>query len=389
MPTILTVCNDIDYFLRHRVYVANRILECGHRFTLICGGRHIENKAFLKFDLHQTNIDRFRASPLKDAVFLYSYAKKHLETKPKSVHLITLKPAIYCGITTIILKKFTPHTKRILITIPGLGRLLSPDSNLNSFQAQIARTICLMALKTLGRKPYVHFTFETEHDRNVLREKGIVHDSNSSVLNGAGVNSGIYYPAKTKHSRKTIKILFASRLLRSKGIEAFVMAAESSAYRDQVEYVIAGIEDERDPDSYPAENLRKSDAITYLGEVTDMASLLRSVDIVCLPTLYGEGIPRILIEAAASGLPAITTSNAGCAVITHHLQNGIVIPVGDVGSIADEINCAISSYVHNPQMMALHGENAKAVFGAGGFDEKEIGNQFLELLLVDNKSSQS
>jgi glycosyltransferase involved in cell wall biosynthesis len=76
--------------------------------------------------------------------------------------------------------------------------------------------------------------------------------------------------------------------------------------------------------------------ITHLGHVTDMPALLAGVDIAVLPS-YREGAPRSLIEAAAAGLPIITTDVPGCREVVEHKVNGLLVPVREVEPLVDAI----------------------------------------------------
>ena len=99
----------------------------------------------------------------------------------------------------------------------------------------------------------------------------------------------------------------------------------------KAEFVIAGDPDPGNPASIPEETLIKWGElpfITMLGHVTDMAALLESADIMVLPS-YREGLPRSLIEAAAAGLPIVTTDVPGCRETVENGVNGYLTPVRD------------------------------------------------------------
>jgi glycosyltransferase involved in cell wall biosynthesis len=112
----------------------------------------------------------------------------------------------------------------------------------------------------------------------------------------------LYYPAATEPNNPKTKVLFASLLLKSNGLSAFLMRARDLADRSDVEFIVAGLPDDQDSGTIRHQDLARLSEIHFLGYVEDMPNLLRECDIVCLPTRYGEGIPRILLEAAASGL---------------------------------------------------------------------------------------
>jgi len=68
-----------------------------------------------------------------------------------------------------------------------------------------------------------------------------------------------------------------------------------------------------------------------------MPDVFRSSSIAVLPSSYREGIPKVLIEAAASGLPIITTDTPGCREIVRHGENGLLIPPGNPEALARAI----------------------------------------------------
>jgi glycosyltransferase involved in cell wall biosynthesis len=65
--------------------------------------------------------------------------------------------------------------------------------------------------------------------------------------------------------------------------------------------------------------------------------LYRDFDAFVLPTKPGEGVPRVLLEAMANGLPVVTTSVAGITSLIEHDQNGLLVNGDDAGAIAAAI----------------------------------------------------
>ena len=62
----------------------------------------------------------------------------------------------------------------------------------------------------------------------------------------------------------------------------------------------------------------------------------------CLPS-YREGLPESLIEAAACGLPIVTTDTPGCREVVRHGDNGFLVPVGDVPQLAEALKQLIQA----------------------------------------------
>jgi glycosyltransferase involved in cell wall biosynthesis len=227
----------------------------------------------------------------------------------------------------------------------------------------------------------VHFTFETSDDRNDWLNRGLIQADNSTVINGAGVDPNRFYPAEDRPAQGPIKVLFASRLLKSKGLDAFVETARHFSGNGKAEFLVAGMVEPGDPDRYPPELLEREKAIKFLGEVFDMPKLLREVDLVCLPSRYGEGIPRILIEAAASGVPCLATDLQGCREIVRDGVNGTLLPPSNAEAMAAGMIAAIDRYLADPQLLRREGRAGLQLFREGQFREDAITDQFMRLLM--------
>ena len=133
------------------------------------------------------------------------------------------------------------------------------------------------------------------------------------------------------------RILFASRLLGEKGVRELVEAFE--IVRGQVpdaELWIAGKVYPPNPTSLSAadvENLALQPGIRMLGHVDYMVSIFGQVDIVALPS-YREGTPKVLLEAAACGLPIVATDIPGCRGVVVDGESGYLVPVKSIEQLA-------------------------------------------------------
>ena len=61
-----------------------------------------------------------------------------------------------------------------------------------------------------------------------------------------------------------------------------------------------------------------------------MPPVLRKSTIVCLPSSYGEGVPKSLIEAAACGRPIVAYNVVGCREIVRDGKNGLLVPPNNI-----------------------------------------------------------
>jgi glycosyltransferase involved in cell wall biosynthesis len=141
-------------------------------------------------------------------------------------------------------------------------------------------------------------------------------------------------------------VLLASRLLWEKGIAEFVDAARRLRGRaNEVEFLLAGSSDPGNPSAVPMQDVaawEREGVVKVLGHVEDMDLLMRTVDLVVLPS-YREGVPRGLIEAAAMGLPIVTTDAPGCREIVEDGVNGFLVPVGDSKALSGKVEYLLAN----------------------------------------------
>jgi len=378
---VLVICNDGAYFLRHRLLVVTHLTSIGVDVTVIAGGDPIPAERIQGWKYIHVPIERFRFDPLGDAALMIRTARTIHAFKPHAVHLVTLKPAIFSGFVSIVSRFLHGDPKQVLITLPGLGRMMSPKAP-GQRRYPVASTLTLLAFRMLSRRDYVHFTFETRHDCEFWADRGIANDRNSSLIDGAGVDPNLFYPLEIPRCCRTTKVLFASRLLKSKGLSTFLKVAHDLSHRSDVEFVVAGVPDDHDPDAIPHRDLEQMTEIRFLGHVTDMPNLLRQCDIVCLPTRYGEGIPRILIEAAATGLASIASSHPGCREAVEDGVTGQILSATSDTEMRRELSDGIVEYLESPDLLKQHKQAAYRLFQSRQFDQAAVADRFTKLLGV-------
>ncbi len=377
---VTIICNDTDYFLRHRRITADTLAREGHYVRVATGGAAMPAQAIGKWDYLHLPVERFSFRPGRDMALMLRTVAEVLRHRPDTLHLITLKPIVFAGLAALLARRISGRRLRIVATVPGLGRLMSPRSRMNGRSATFSRQLVERAVRILSSRHDVHFTFETAADHAVWLEKGLVRPEGSTVICGAGVDPKWFYPAEQRAPSGRLRVLFASRLLGAKGLDAFLEAARAFQGNPDVEFLVAGMVEPNDPDGITADELAREPAITFLGERRDMPELLRSVDVVCLPTRYGEGIPRILIEAAATGIPCIASDIDGCLEIVEDGETGVIVPERPMRSAADGIARAVRGYLDDPELLRRHGENGRIKFETGDFAEDKVIAHFLRLI---------
>lgn len=375
---VTIVCNDSAYFLRHRRTVADALISRGTKVNVLLGGDPLPAGVERSWGYQHVGIERFSFAPLGDLGLVVKSLVEFLRNRPVAVQLITLKPAVFSGIAAVVARMLTRSPMRIVITIPGLGRFISAGSEMTGARNGFSRALVKGVVRWLSNRKDVHFVFETRADRAEWLAGGLVKEQNSEQIAGAGVNGALYYPA-ARSDRKELRVLFASRLLKSKGLDVYLDVARDFHRDRRVRFMVAGMIEPSDPDGVSPSQLAQDPAIEFLGAVSDMPALLRTVDVVCLPTRYGEGIPRILIEAAASGLPSIASDLDGCRQIVLDGVNGAIVPSApDLARTA--VAAVVERYLERPNLVRDQGAAGRRHFLEGGFSEVEVTGRYLELL---------
>jgi glycosyltransferase involved in cell wall biosynthesis len=136
-------------------------------------------------------------------------------------------------------------------------------------------------------------------------------------------------------------VVLAARMLWDKGVGEFVEAARLIRQAGvQARFALVGDPDPDNPASVPEAVLRSwhgQDGIEWWGRRDDMPSVYHAAHIACLPSYYREGLPKVLLEAAACGRPLITTDAPGCREVVQDGDNGILVTPRDAQSLARAI----------------------------------------------------
>lgn len=179
--------------------------------------------------------------------------------------------------------------------------------------------------------------FQNRENLRTYVEGGLVAPAKARRLPGSGVDLDRFTPVPMPAEQ--IRFLFVGRLLKEKGIREFLLAARTARAVDpSLAFEIVG-EIEDSPHYIRREELGQltGDGIEYRGAVpsAEIPRVLAGASCVVLPSCYGEGVPRSLLEACATGRPVITTDNPGCRDVVDHGVNGFMVPVRDPEALAD------------------------------------------------------
>jgi glycosyltransferase involved in cell wall biosynthesis len=158
------------------------------------------------------------------------------------------------------------------------------------------------------------------------------------LIRGSGVDLNTFVPAEEPSGPVTV--VLASRLLGDKGVREFVGAARQLHARGiKGRFVLVGDVDPGNPTSLTSSEIRSWEydgTIEWWGHRDDMSQVFADCHLVCLPS-YQEGLPKVLIEAAAAGRPIVTTDVPGCREVVQHGETGFLVPPRTVSPLASAL----------------------------------------------------
>lgn len=102
-----------------------------------------------------------------------------------------------------------------------------------------------------------------------------------------------------------------------------------------------------------AENLGVSDRVVWLGFTERMSALMRASDVLALPST-SEGLPGVIMEAMASGIPCVYTNISGAKDLIDDGRDGRIIAAN-----GDGLAEALAPYLGEPALAQAHGRLAR------------------------------
>ena len=339
---ILYIINDPVYFISHRLPIAIAAREQGYEIHLAGGHRDILPKIReLNFAYHCIPMSRSGRNIFSETKSLFALYLLMKRIKPFIVHLITIKPVIYGAFAA----RFA-NVPAVVAAVTGLGYAFIDQHT----EAKILRKIVVRLYKHAFQHKNLKVLFQNEDDKKMLLSFGVLREEQSVLIRGSGVDLKEY---SYSHEPPTpISVILASRLLKDKGVLEYVEAAKILKKEGlNVRFLLAGYPDPGNPSSINEGQLKDwvlAQDIEYIG-YQDTATLFTQVHIVVLPS-YREGLPRVLVEAAARGRAVITTDVPGCRAAIIPGKTGLLVKVQDAASLAEAIRILIMDPVRRKEM---------------------------------------
>ena len=335
---LLVVCNDLDFFLLHRLPETTGALRASYEVHVATPpGKRVAEVESLGFVHHPLALSRSGRNPLCELVSFIGFCRLYRQVRPDLVYLMTIKPILYGGMAARL-----TGVKAVVAAVFGLGYVFT-DEKLTT--RLLRKAVSFVYGLALGKRN-LRTIFQNPTDRDVLVGLGAVSQEKTVVIRGSGVDLKKF--KMQPEPAGVISVLMAARLLRDKGVSEFVEAARQLKSEGiNARFWLAGSLDVGNPSSFVHADLEKwhqEGNVELLGFHSDMPLLLPQAHIVVLPS-YREGLPRVLEEAAACGRAVVTTDVPGCRDAIIPGETGLLVPVRNAGKLAEAIRLLVENAI--------------------------------------------
>jgi len=328
---LLYVVNNPAFFLSHRLPLALGAKQAGfdvHVATM--DGPSVPQIVAHGLTHHVIPLSRSGKHPVEELRSIHALWRLFRQLKPGIVHAVTIKPVLYGGIAARL-----AGVPSYIAAVSGLGFIFTRRTGGVDLLRLAATALYRLAL---GHR-HSRVIFQNANDRDVLRSAGVVRPEQVVIIRGSGVDLDAF-PAVDEPDGAP-RALMVSRLLVDKGVREFVEAARrTSGHPSGLRWTLAGSPDPGNPASIGEAELadwQREGIVEFLGERDDVAALYQQSHIAVLPS-YREGLPKSLVEAAASGRAVVTTDVPGCRDAIEPGVSGLLVPAADPAALAEAVS---------------------------------------------------
>lgn len=308
MKKVLILVNHDVVIYNFRKELVERLLEEKYEVYISSPyGERIDDLINMGCKYVEASISRHGTNIFEDAKLIKYYFNIIKKIRPNIVLTYTIKPNIYGGIACRFLK--VPY----IANITGLGTAVENKG--------LMQNITINLYKSAFKKINCVF-FQNAENMQFFIDKNISVDKHRLVP-GSGVNlqhfNVLDYPTD-----ETIEFVFISRIMKEKGIDQYIEAAEyiRNKYSNTRFHICGFCEEDYEE---KLNELQSKEIIEYHGMQRDIRKILSRTHGTIHPTYYPEGMSNVLLESAACGRPIITTNRSGCRETVDDGINGYII----------------------------------------------------------------
>jgi glycosyltransferase involved in cell wall biosynthesis len=362
------VVNVDWFFLSHRLPIALEAQRQGYQVHIATGltGKQGELEGH-GLVVHPLTLDRSSAGLISACRACFQLWKIFRAVQPDVVHLVTIKPVLLGGIVARLV-----GVPAVVAAVSGLGFVFVATGVKATIRRSLVGGLYRFALGHRNLK----VIFQNPEDRDSLVKLTHIPETSVTMIRGSGVDLNEYCH-KALPSGVPIVIL-AARLLADKGVREFAQAARLLKQRGvSARFCLVGTPDLANPTSLTDAELaiwEKEGVVELWGHRADMPQVLETSRLAVLPSYYGEGLPKVLIEAAACGRAVITTDHPGCRDAIIPNVTGLLVRSRDEVALADAIEVLLNDLERCKEM-----GQAGRKLAESSFDVRQVVSTHLQI----------
>jgi glycosyltransferase involved in cell wall biosynthesis len=362
-PKLLYFVTEDWYFCSHRLPLAVAAKAAGYDVAVVTRvrdhGPAIEAAGLRLIPLELARGGRNPLTEWRTVWRLYRILRRE---RPALLHNVAMKPVLYGSLAAKLAR-----VPRVVNALAGLGHIFGLDGGWLQTGVKLAFRWLLN-----GRKRRV--IVQNPDDLRLLVEACGLELGTAALIRGSGVDLAEFHPTPEPNSAPVV--VLAARMLWDKGVGEFVAAAEQLR-REGVaaRFALVGDSDDENLGAIPRRQLeqwRDVGAVEWWGKRTDMSAIFADCHIVCLPSYYGEGVPKVLLEAAAAGRPIVTTDMPGCREAVRDGENGLLVPPRDAPALAEALKRLLADADLRTRLGQRGRAMAEAEFGVARVIEETL-----------------
>lgn len=358
--TLMFVVNVDWFFLSHRLPIAQEAVRQGYKVHIATGLtdklNELERHGLV---VHPLALDRSSTGLASAWHTLVQLWKVFRAVRPDLVHLVTIKPVLLGGVAARL-----AAVPAIVAAVSGLGFVFMA----RGFRAAARRSLVGVLYRMALGHHNLMVIFQNPDDLRSVAKLAHLPDSKVAMIRGSGVDLERY--ALAPPSEGVPVAVLPARLLTDKGVCDFVQAARLLRRRGcHARFALVGTVDLANPTSVAQAELDawvREGVVEWWGYRSDMPQVLTAARVVVLPS-YREGLPKVLLEAAACARVVVTTDVPGCRDAIDPGVTGVLVPVRNPAALAD----ALESLINNPAQCQAMGKAGRAL-AERAFDVRRV-----------------
>lgn len=320
MKKVLIITNHSYMLYRFRLELIQSLMKNHEVVLSMPFVGHEDDFQAMGLKCIKTDVDRRGINPKTDLKLFLRYRELLKQEKPDLVITYSIKPNIYAGLVCAMAG--IPYCANV----QGLG---------TAFQRKSLAKVVTMLYKAALRKARVVF-FENAGNAQEFIDRKIIPEERIALLPGAGINLEAY-EKKAYPDNEAVRFLYLSRIMKEKGIDE-LFAAMRRLYGELGNRVVLDIVGFFDDDYYKeqVDQLVADGIAVFHGFQTEPRPYYAAADCVVLAS-YHEGMSNVLLEAAATGRPVITSDIHGCKEAVDEDVTGLLCTVKDADSLYEQM----------------------------------------------------